>query len=149
MVKVYAQALGLETLICSSDDYFRGRHGFRFDPTDLDNARQYCIQWLRCALFRHVSVVVVDDQHITAAEWEPVLAEARLHQVVFVNFVCPTMELAQQQIARAFTHRTYDDQAMLPAMFQAFQDAQLPDHIDVSPRFNTWDFNTEDMNRNA
>lgn len=144
---VYAQARRLQTLVCSSDDLFRSRHGFHWVPANLADAREECLQMLRFALYRHVPVVVVDDAHITAAEWTPILAEVRLHQVVFVNFVCPSMEQAVSQISRTFTHRTQHDRDRLPLDFQHFQAAQLPEHVDVVPTFNSWDFITEDAHR--
>lgn len=146
--KVYAHARRLETLICSSDDGFRSREGFRFRPDDLAGARAECLQTVRFALHRHVPVVVVDDAHITAAEWTPILAEVRLHQIVFVNFLCPSMEWAEAQMSRTFTHRTQYDRKWLAADYQAFQAAQLPDHVDVFPIFNTWDPTTDDAHRN-
>lgn len=149
--KIYAQAVGFRTLVCSSDDYYRDIiHGFHFNPARLDDARAACLNKLRGALYRHVDVIVVDSPNITEAEYGPLLFEAQVGHVLFVNFRCRSMELAEEQLTRSFTHCKNVDRVMLANDFPAFQAARLPRQvIDIDPIFNAWDtaFITAEQNR--
>lgn len=151
--KIYANAWHLKTIICSSDDYFRGREGFHYKPIMQDQARAFCLNKLRCTVQsrdRSEHIVVVDDANITAAEFGPVLGEARLHDIVFVNFVCNSYALAEAQLARTFTHCTHADRALLPQTFADFNAAKLPGHVDIDPIFNLWEiFITPEQNRST
>lgn len=142
LAKIYAQAMGFSARICSSDDHFRSRAGFHYDPNEMAAARALCYQNLRFALHRHVDVVIVDDPNIDGGELRTTLFEASLHLRVIVNFRCATMELAAAQLERTFTHCARVDMERLQASFDAFHAVQLPADpppIEIDPIFNTWD----------
>jgi hypothetical protein len=91
--------------ICSADNFFRSPGGYRFVPSKLNDAHDYCLELVKGALRRRVNVVIVDNTNLRPNDWEtyerltferPVLFGPTfyVHGILRVNFQCDSLQHA-------------------------------------------------------